>query len=146
MSDGQQKINQVNEELRKAVDNISNKNRYEKLLKSARSEHDLLKNREKELKNQLLKEEDDVDKLTQISFSNLLHTILNDKVEKLDIEQREALEAKLKYEIADTQLKDSMNNIEKLEMKYQDYANCEKEYKVILNKKRLLVEEYLPRR
>lgn len=49
---------------------------------------------------QLKKEEEDVEKLKGISFSSFLYTILSKKEERLEHEQMEVLEAKLKYEEA----------------------------------------------
>ncbi|KFN09039.1 hypothetical protein [Paenibacillus macerans] len=52
-------------------------------------------------RQKLAHEEEDVRKLSGMSLSNLLATILGNKAEKLDCEQRQVLEAKVKYDESD---------------------------------------------
>jgi DNA repair exonuclease SbcCD ATPase subunit len=144
MYSAEEKIKEINEKIRESIDSISNKKRYEKLLNSAKNELGEIRNKVNELEEQLAKEEKDVEKYSKITFANLFHTILNDKSEKIDKEQREVLEAKLKCEMAETQLQECKNNIEKLENNYYTYLSAEQDYETLIKQKREIIEQYLP--
>lgn len=144
MSHYNEKMKEIDEQIKISIENMNSKGRLNKLINSAKQERLQLRNKVEQLKKQLAKEEADVEKLINISFTNLLHTVLNDKVEKLDKEQREVLEAKLKYETAQTELDECNNQIKKMEKENFSIMNASKEYESLIRQKQELIESFMP--
>ncbi|WP_300347882.1 hypothetical protein [Clostridium sp.] len=94
----------------------------------------LEKNLEKELK--------DVQKLKSLSFSNLMASILRNKDEKLEREEREYLEAKLKYDYLKTNVESLKDDIEKINKRLGDLINIEDGYKNLIEEKKELIKKF----
>lgn len=135
---------ELDDKLRQCVENMSEANRYKKLIKSTGEDCNKLTDKWHQLKEELRKEEQDVEKLTKVTFTNFLHTIINDKAEKLDKEKQEAITAKLKCDSVLTQLEDCKTSLEKLNIKYSKLSQAEEEYKMLLNQKRDFILTYMP--
>lgn len=88
------------------------KERMHELAKVERNREDLLKRiREHEslivkLEVELVMEQEDVEKLTKMSLTNLFHTILRSKEEQLELERQQELVATLKLQEAKQSLKE----------------------------------------
>lgn len=136
--------NELDDKLNKCLEDMSEAKRCKKLYKSTKEDCDKLKSKWEELKEQLQKEQHDVDKLTKITFTNFLHTIMNDKTEQLDKEQREAIEAKQKCDSVYIQLQDSQTLLEKLKSRYDKLSKAEDEYKSLLEDKRKYILANMP--
>lgn len=136
--------NELDNKLRQCVENMSEANRYKKLIKSTEEDYEKLTDKWHQLKEAFRKEEQDVEKLTKVTLTNFLHTIMNDKAEKLDKEKQEAITAKLKCDSVLTQLEDCKISLEKLNIKYNKFSQAEEEYKMLLKQKRDFILTYMP--
>ncbi len=98
------------DELRKELAELSAKlergKKLDAMLRSLQNEEQELAEREQSLKEELLKEQNDVANLKKTSITSMLYSLLNKKAEKLEQEQQEAFAAKLKYDAAVRQLED----------------------------------------
>lgn len=102
-----QMIKEIDEKIKKYRSNKVLKETIEKKISSIK---DSLNSKEEELdllEENLAKEKKDVEKLKEFSFSNLMASIMNNKKEKLDKEEKEYLDAKLKYD----NLKSDIDNL-----------------------------------
>lgn len=79
-------------------------------------------------RDKLADEEEDVRKLSGMSLSNLLATILGNKAEKLNREQRQVLEAKVKYDESDRTVRSLEQQIVQLEKQWQEVCNWKSAY------------------
>lgn len=87
-------------------------------------------------------EEEDVRKLSAMSLSNLLATLLGNKAEKLDREQREVLEAKMRFDAADAAVRDMERQVTDLERKLLEVGSWRNDYeRVFQAKERQILEE-----
>lgn len=91
---------------------------------------------------ELLKnEQQDVEQLSRMSISNLFYTILGKKANELDEQQKEVVEATLKYEEAATTVTDMSREIINLEDMLRGLGNLEAEYTLILQEKERLIHD-----
>lgn len=92
----------------------------------------------------LLEEEKDVEKLESITFSSIINTILNTKVEKLEKEKEELYAAQLKYET----LKDEYNQVirwhDELKGKLHEFDTAENDYMVLIEEMTVVIEKRNP--
>lgn len=86
-------------------------------------------------RQKLAHEEEDVRKLSGMSLSNLLATILGNKAEKLDREQRQVLEAKVKYDESDRKVRSLEQQIAQLERQWQEVRNWKAAYTRVFQEK-----------
>ncbi|SEB54947.1 hypothetical protein [Paenibacillus sp. GP183] len=103
-----------------------------------------LKEREQQIRMwelQLKKEEEDVEKLKGISFSSFLYTILSKKEERLEHEQMEVLEAKLKHDEASKATAAIRTEIDELKAKLYEVRNCQMALEDATARKELLIEQ-----
>ncbi len=135
---------EINNKLNECIENMSEANRCEKLITRTKEDCNRLEQKWQELKSVLEKEEQDVEKLSKVSFSNFLHTILNDKDEKLDKEKQEAFTAKLKCDSVLSQLKECKSTLNKLTEKYNRLSHAKEEYAILLKKKRDFILSNMP--
>lgn len=135
---------ELNSKLRECIEKISEANRYEKLINNTRQDYSRLEKKWQELKKILEKEEHDVEKLNKMTFTNFLHTILNDKTEKLDKEKHEALTAKLKCDSVFSQLQECKITLSELTEKYNLLNHTKEDYEALLKKKRNFILAYMP--
>ncbi|WP_019637995.1 hypothetical protein [Paenibacillus fonticola] len=101
----------MNERLAELKEMGRKKEKWEKRHQQLEEELAGLERAREEASRRLAAEEKDVEQLSGLSLSNLLYTILGKKTEKLDQEQREVLEAKLKYDEADRALQHTEQQI-----------------------------------
>lgn len=138
------KKNELDHKLRECLERMSEANRYKKLIKSTEEDYSKLTDKWNQLKGDLEKEQQDVEKLTKVTFSNLLHTIINDKAEKLDKEKQEVITVKLKCDSVLNQLQDCKKSLEKLNIRCKELGKAEEEYKILLDQKKELILAYMP--
>lgn len=125
----------INNELIELKALIKEKKRLERTMEKAKNHMRDLERKKTELHNQLVKEELDVEKLEGLSVKNIFHTIIGDKVEKLDKEKKEAVSAKLKYDWASEEFKKVTMEINELEEKIQGLGNLDQKYNELIKKK-----------
>ena len=95
-----------------------------------------------ELEKSLNKELKDVQKLKSLSFSNLISNILRNKDEKLEKEEREYLEAKLKYDNFKFKVEKLRYDVEENNNRLGQLINIEGKYKDLISEKRELVKKF----
>lgn len=86
-------------------------------------------------RRRLAAEEKDVERLSGASLSAFIYSILGKKLEKLDQEQREALEAKIKYEHAERAVQDILQQIDQVQQRIREVRNSEADYELLFQEK-----------
>lgn len=119
-----------------------NQEKWQRRLKDLQQELSGLQEERNRWQTKLAAEEEDVRKLSAMSLSNLLATVLGNKAEKLDREQREVLEAKVMYDAADAAVRDMEREISDIERRLLDLGSWRNEYeRVFQAKERQILEE-----
>ncbi|WP_059045095.1 coiled-coil domain-containing protein [Paenibacillus rubinfantis] len=119
-----------------------NQEKWQHRLKSLQQELSGLQEERNRWQKKLAAEEEDVRKLSAMSLSNLLATVLGNKAEKLDREQREVLEAKVKYDAAESAVRDMERQISEIERRLLELGSWQHEYeRVFQAKERQILEE-----
>lgn len=134
-------IEQFNRQLSEIKEQLRYKEKWENRLDYLESIYQESKNEVERLKEQWEKEELDVKKLEKITLTNLLYSISGRKLEKLDKEQKEKLQAKLKYELKEKELIEIEKEINEVKNNLQKVADAKQKYEQILREK----EAYLKR-
>ena len=88
-----------------------------------------------ELKKVLVKEEKDVRKLEGISFASLLSKLLKNREEKLEKEQKEYIEVKIKYDEFKFKISEIQNKIKREQKRLNELENIETDYNELLDEK-----------
>ena len=96
----------------------------------------------RDLEENLKKELHDVENLNKLSLSSFIYTIMGNKAEKMEKEEKECLRAKLKYDDCNCRLKSLKENKLNLVNKLNDLDDCEKRYSELLDTKVALVNIY----
>lgn len=89
----------------------------------------------------LKKEQQDVEQLRSMGLINLFYTLLGTKGDRLDEQQKEVVEATLKYEEAAATVTDMSKEIIDLEEKLSGLGNLEAEYELIVKEKERLIHD-----
>lgn len=125
----------LNEELIKARENIQMKNKLNNMLDKIKQDMEDKQKSLELLKKTLAKEEDDVKRLEGVSMASIFYSMLGNKSEHLDKEQKEFLEAKLKYEDCNQQLSYLKEEKLSVERKIRALGTPEDDYETLLEKK-----------
>lgn len=140
----QEELLQLNNKLTLLLEQIQNslimKQQIEKgLISVKRAENGI-----EELLTQLEKEKRDVEKLKSMSFANFFHTLINDKSEKLTIEEMEVLEVKDKIDRLRAEKEAESNRVDQLRLSHTSPVSLSYEYDQLMLEKTALVKEHLP--
>lgn len=127
----------------KEIDEKIKKYRNNKVLREAlenkiSSIEEALNNKEEELESlekNLIKEEKDVERLKSFSFSNLMASIMRNKNEKLNKEEKEYLDAKLKYDNLKSDIKNLNNDLEEEKKKLRELQVEDDQYEALILQK-----------
>lgn len=125
----------INRELRECKENILLKERLEKKLATLKSDYNSKNEMLTKLKDRLDKEFKDVERLNKLSIANLISTILNNKEEKLEKEEQEYLEAKLKYDEHKITVEALKNDISSITSRINSIDDYKDRYDELINKK-----------
>lgn len=132
----------LNAQLEKAQQEKARLNKIEAMLKEFQEELNVLKHKEKEFKEILIRENYDVEKLEQGSLVSFFYSLTGRLADKLEKEKTEALAANLKYEQTLEDIIDIESAIGKLTTERSNYLESRREYeKLYSQKKRMLLEE-----
>lgn len=132
-------MKELNDQLLKVKAQMRERERLIKMLNNAKEEKRILEEKKDNLYKQLKKEELDVEKLEGISLTNFIITITGRKTERLEKEKKEAIAAKLKYDVVKDELMDLIEEIKALEKSIQGLGDLEFEYRnVIARKEKIL--------
>lgn len=127
---------EINRQLEEAQQGVFRLRKIDSMLKNLQEEQLSLERKISELKNILDKEEIDVKKLEGNSLAGIFYSILGRLEEHVEKEQREALEAKLKYDQATRDLEDVKHEISKLNTEGVNFVDCERKYNSLYAMKR----------
>lgn len=129
------KINQIKEQvaekkvLEEKLDHLEKEiSRYELELKS--------------LEEKLDKELRDVEKLKKLSLSSIMYTVMRNKEEKLEKEEKEYLIAKLKYDDCSSRINSLKNSKLRIENRLISLEDCESKYAELLDTKLAMINIY----
>lgn len=96
------------------------------------------------LKTQYDKEQRDVQKLNTLSLTNLWFSLTGGKGDKLELEEREAYDAKIKWDTCQTRLAAVEEDIEKLVFQIQRLSKAPEAYQEKLHEKLTWIENHIP--
>ncbi|MTI49607.1 MAG: hypothetical protein FH761_17385 [Firmicutes bacterium] len=125
----------LNRKLLETKSMIKDKERLKNILQKAKKQYYELESRKQELYEILKKEELDVEKLEGLSVKNIFHSIMGNKVEKLDKEKQEVLAAKFKYDTVCKELDQVTSDINEIKDRINDLGNLDKIYNELLEEK-----------
>lgn len=132
-------LNEIDIKLREAEQNAHSLDKIEAMLESLKSDKNELERKTYRLKNEMEKEQLDVDKLESSGLLGLLYMVLGKHGEKLEKEKAEALAAKLKYEQAVKELDEVAAEIEKLRTERMQYKDSRDLYITLFSQKKEMV-------
>lgn len=133
-------MNEINEQLKKAKEEILLKNTLVKKLQNLEQEIKFKKDELKKLKIRLDKEYKDLHNLETMSFANLVATILGNKDEKIYKERKEYLKAKFNFDQIVKVIELTQDNIEELNKSIKELHNSDDKYDKLLEEKRRLLK------
>lgn len=93
------------------------------------------------LEVELEMEEQDVEKLTRMSLTNLFHTILRSKREQLELERQQALAAALRLQEAKTSLAELQQELVEVGRKLAELSGVDREYEQLMSRKEAALRE-----
>lgn len=125
----------LNERLAELKEKGRNKEKWERRLKQLKQDLSNWELSREEWRMKLALEENDVQKLMGMSLSNLFYTILGSKKEKLDQEQRDVLEARLKFDECESTIQDIKQQIAELEPKWRQVRYWKMDYESVFETK-----------
>jgi chromosome segregation ATPase len=133
---------ELNEKIRKAKEEIKEKEHIERKLKSA---EELLAEYESELKDikaRLHKEEMDIKKFEGITLSNFLALLLRNKEEKLDKERQEYIKAKIEFDQCEQKMKAALDDVNLLRKKLNSVRDADIKYKRLIEEKESDIKKF----
>lgn len=116
------------------------KRRLEAMLKELYSQRDSLRAKAEHLKQSMLSERKDVDRLEGRSLFAFFYHMAGKMDAKLDSQRREYYAARVKYDAAVRELEAIEQDIESTEEDLADLADCETRYARVLEEKRIAIE------
>lgn len=125
----------LNERLAAVKEKARGMEKWEARLHQLQKELVELERTRNQSRRRLAAEEKDVERLSGASLSAFIYSILGKKLEKLDQEQREALEAKIKYEHAERAVQDVQQQIDQVQQRIREVRNSEADYELLFQEK-----------
>lgn len=126
---------EINKELEQLIQGVNRYNKIKTMIGSLNMQVDEQDKKLQIYKNELEKENIDVEKLNKINITSLFYSILGSKDKQMEKERQELLAAQLKYEDINRQIEDTKYQISKFETEKNELEYCEKEYKELYDKK-----------
>ncbi len=127
---------EINQQLEEAQQQVFRYNKISSTLTELRRQQKELADRVEELKNALEQENEDVDKLEAKSLTHLFYSVLGKLGEQVEMERREALAAKLKYDQAVNELEQLRDQIKLNEEEFVRYRDSQQSYDRLFQKKK----------
>jgi len=136
-------INEINERLTEIKAKMKEKERVTSILSMLSSQKIEAEERRSNLSKQLRKEQADVEKLENLSFSNFLHTVLGNKEEKLEKEKGEFIAVKLRYDTANSEVQRLKSEFEITRARLNEIGEVDEEYSYLLREKeKILIDNF----
>ncbi|GAB2676353.1 hypothetical protein ACFQWB_08340 [Paenibacillus thermoaerophilus] len=120
------------EALAQAIRNKGKKSRLESRIAHLRGQLRAEEKRVVELMVQLDREQEDVRKLTSLSWTNLFHTLLRSKEEQLEMERQQALAAALRLQESERTVGELKQEIAELLEQLSGVDDAERQYQALL--------------
>lgn len=134
-------LDELNKRMEEARQGIARFHKIEGMLRQLHDQRSVLQKRERELKARLEKENEDVEKLMKMSLSSMLASILGNRTERLNKEEREALEAKACYDACKSELADVEAQIAELTFERGRYARAQADYDRLFAEKTMVLRQ-----
>ncbi len=135
-------MKEINERLTDIKIKMKEKERLTSILTKLSTQKNEALVRRTELHKQLRKEQEDVEKLENLSFSNFLYTLLGNKVEKLEKEKEELISAKFSFDTANAEVERLEKELELTRARILDIGDVQKEYiQLMKEKEKILINK-----
>jgi len=131
----------IDNELKTIKEKLRMKKKWNQQLSSYAKERDEQKDKAQELLEILKSEQEDVDKLTSMSLTNMMITLTGKKEDRLDQEKQEVAAAQLKYEEAKQTVEDIEAEVRELHKRIGEVVDAEREYQDLLLEKEKLMKD-----
>ncbi|WMT38959.1 hypothetical protein RE628_15645 [Paenibacillus sp. D2_2] len=125
----------MNERLAAVKEKARGMEKWEARLHQLKEELAELERKRDQSRRRLASEEKDVERLSGVSISGFIYSLLGKKLEKLDQEQREALEAKIKYEHAERAVQDVQQQIDQVQQRLREARDSKADYEQMFHEK-----------
>jgi len=126
----------MNDTLKQLTETLAQINYAEKKLKGYLKEQSVLRTKKEEAYKKLEKENRDVDKIAGVSFQAFIATVFNNRQEKLEKEELEAIEAKRYYDSVVYEFESVQHEIAHLQVQVKAKSDVEVLYQNAINEKR----------
>ena len=126
----------MNDTLKQLTETLAQINYAEKKLKGYLKEQAVLHIKKEEAYKKLEKENRDVDKIAGVSFQAFIATLFNNRQEKLEKEELEAIEAKRYYDSVVYEFESVQHEIDHLQAQVKSKSEVEVLYQNAINEKR----------
>lgn len=142
--DGSLRIQEINRDLEEVMEQMAEAERLHKKIRAIDVEVKISKEECKLLEEKLKKENKDVDQLKKMTLTNFVHTLLQNKAEKLDKEEREAFQAKVTLDAALAGLMVLQDEHKKMVYRYNELKGSNIKYSALMEEKKKLIQDVLP--
>lgn len=132
-------LEDINKEINQVKNEVAQKNVLENRLKELDEELHKSEFELKNLKTQLEKELDDVEKLKKFSVASIVSSLMRNKEEKLE---KEYLMVKIKYDNYNSKVQSLKEQISYINFRLEDLSDCEDKYSRLLQRKIALINIY----
>lgn len=132
---------EINRELEELKQGLKRYEKIKSMLSSLQEQLKILEEKNVNFREELNKEQADLEHLNKKSITSLFYTILGSKDEQIEKERQEALAARLKLEDNIKQLDDTKYRISKLREEEGRYENYKAKYQQLYKKKYILMKE-----
>ncbi|GFZ34160.1 hypothetical protein CSC2_46860 [Clostridium zeae] len=133
---------ELNEKIRKAKEEIKEKEHIERKLKSAENLFSEYESELKHIKERLHKEEMDIKKFEGITLSNFLALLFHNKEEKLDKERQEYIKAKIEFDQCEQKMKAALDDVNLLRIKFNSVRDADIKYKRLIEEKESDIKKF----
>lgn len=135
-------LEQINIQINNAKNEVAKKYVLEKKLNDLKKELHKSEEELNKLENNLRKEKRDIDNLKKLSLSNLMSTVMGNKAEKMEKEEKEYIMAKIQYDSCQSKINSIKSNINDTTKILNSLEKYEAEYANLLKKKIELINIY----
>ncbi|WP_018592404.1 hypothetical protein [Terrisporobacter glycolicus] len=135
-------LKDINVKINRIKDQVAEKKVLEEKLNNLDKEISMYECELRDLEEILNKELHDVEKLKKVSLSSIICTIIRNKDEKIEKEEKEYLIAKLKHGDCFSRITSSKNSKLRIEDRLSSLENCENRYAELLDTKLSLINIY----
>jgi hypothetical protein len=132
---------EINDRLMQTKERLRSKRKLEAMLSHAQLALREEQDKSSKVKDRLVSEKADVDKLEGLSLTGLFYSVLGIKREYLDKEREEYLAAKLKYDESVEAVEDSRKEVQRLRDELAAFEDVDQEYESLIGEKERLLAE-----